>query len=44
MVEPTRANGTYIFRGLILISRLKKEKIKDGVGIMFWEDGTKYEG
>lgn len=25
-------------------SRLKKNGLKDGVGIMFWPDGTKYEG
>jgi hypothetical protein len=28
----------------LLTSRLKKSGQRDGIGIMFWPDGTKYEG
>jgi hypothetical protein len=42
MEELTKENGMVAYFGLHY--RLKKVKVKDGVGIMFWPDGTKYEG
>jgi hypothetical protein len=36
-------NGKYIVISNFY-NRLKNAKVKDGVGIMFWPDGTKYEG
>lgn len=37
-------NSNFITYTYIFINRLKKREVKDGLGIMFWPDGTKYEG
>ncbi len=38
----TKDNGKSPY--LMSLDRHKKTNFKDGVGIMFWPDGTKYEG
>lgn len=47
--ESTKANGNYY--NIMLMTnfntveyRHKKTGLKDGMGIMFWADGIKYEG
>lgn len=44
--ESTKDNGNYSLRPPFnVINRLKDNiKVKDGLGILFWPDGTKYEG
>lgn len=49
MEENIRVNGMinfYIHNTIInkIIFRHKKTGLKDGMGIMFWSDGIKYEG
>ena len=47
MAEYIKDNGKqniYLITQLIFCFRLKKRNVKDGLGIMFWPDGTKYEG
>ncbi len=39
---PTKVNGKSLQK--MILDRHKKTNFKDGVGIMFWPDGTKYEG
>lgn len=43
---PTRENGKNMTIIIDLFHRLAttKEEVKEGVGVMFWPDGTKYEG